>query len=351
MAKIALPYVHRFRDRHGTTRYYFRRPGYARATIPGLPGSPEFMAVYQAALAGQPVPVGAQRTEAGTMEALILAWYSSSDFKRLAPATQATYRGIAERIRADHGDKLVGDLDAPRLRRLLDGKADKPAAANNLLRIFKYLMRYAVERGWRKDDPTQGVRKVRAKVKGFHSWTEEEIAAFEEKWPLGTRARLALALLLYTGQRRGDVVRMGRQHLRTVERDGKALTVLDVVQNKTGARLTIPVHPALTDAKDAHKSGHLTFLTARAGKPFSPEGFSNWFTACARDAGLPAGCSPHGLRKAAARRLAEAGCTANEIGAITGHATLSEITRYTRAADQVRLAATAMSRLNRTAEA
>lgn len=143
-------------------------------------------------------------------------------------------------------------------------------------------------------------------------------------------------LLLYTAQRRSDVVRMGRQHVR----DG----ILTMRQQKTGAEVSIPMHPQLQAIIAATAKDNLTFLVTGAGKPFSPAGFTNWFRQCCNEAGLPKGCSPHGLRKAASRRLAEHGCSPHEIMAITGHKTLKEVTRYTAAVDRKRLAITAMSK-------
>src|SRR5262249_2388423 len=139
-----------------------------------------------------------------------------------------------------------------------------------------------------------------------------------------------------TAQRRGDVIRMGRQHIR----DG----VLQVRQAKTGAVLDIPVHPDLQAIIEATPGEHLTFLTTKTGKPYSGNNFSAQFRVWCNAAMLPGKCSPHGLRKAACRRLAEAGCSANEIAAISGHATLSEVQRYTKAADQARMARNAMAR-------
>ncbi|MGB8561094.1 MAG: tyrosine-type recombinase/integrase, partial [Pseudolabrys sp.] len=140
---------------------------------------------------------------------------------------------------------------------------------------------------------------------------------------------------LYTAQRRGDVVRMGRQHLR----DG----VITVRQQKTGAELEIPAHAELRSAL-AGAADNLTFLLTEKGRPFTPAGFGNWFRDRCREAGLPKNCAAHGLRKAACRRLAEAGCTVHQIAAISGHQSLREIERYTKAVDQARLAREAMER-------
>lgn len=157
-----------------------------------------------------------------------------------------------------------------------------------------------------------------------------------ERWGVGTRERLALCLLIYLGQRRGDTVRMGRQH-----RNGDTIRV---TQSKTGAQLTISIHPELKAVLDNLPNDNLTYLTTMWGKPFTAAGFGNWFRDTCDDAGLK-GLSAHGLRKSAARRLAEAGCSTKQIAAITGHKTLGEVERYTASADQEMMAREAISRL------
>jgi integrase len=198
------------------------------------------------------------------------------------------------------------------------------------------MMRHAVESGLRGDDPTRDVRAIRVKSDGFHSWTEAEIAQFENRHQVGSRARLALALLLHTGQRRSDVVCMGPQHVR----DG----AIHVRQLKTGVALEIPVCADLAEIIAATPAAALVFLTNDRGRPFTAGHFGDWFRRRCDEAGLTH-CSAHGLRKAAARRLAESGCTEHEIRAITGHASLREVVRYTKAADQKRLAIQAMDKV------
>ena len=175
---------------------------------------------------------------------------------------------------------------------------------------------------------------------GFYSWTEDDIAAFEAKHPIGSRARLALALLLFTAQRRADVIKLGRQHMR----DG----LIHVRQSKTGTSLAIPVHSDLRAVLDATPSEHLTFLVTLGGKPFHADAFSHWFKKMCREAGLPPRATVHGLRKAACRRLAEAGCSASIIASISGHSTLREVSRYTAAAEQVHLARQGIEAVTRT---
>ena len=335
--QVKLRYVHEYRDRHGKLRRYFRRPGFKRVPLGGVPGSPEFMQAYQAALAGNETPrveLGASRTIAGTVNAAVISYLNSATFQAGAPDTRRTRRNILERWREEHGDKRIAMLRQEHIGKMVAAKAGTPSAARNFLNTIRALMQHCLIEGLISTDPTQGVKRAPIKTAGYRTWTEADIATFEAKHPVGSRARLALALLLFTAQRRSDVTRLGRQHLR----DG----MLYVRQQKTGASLSIPLHPDLAAILDATPNENLTFLTTSSGKPFSPAGFTNWFREMCNEAGLPRGTSAHGLRKAACRRLAEAGCSANVIAAVSGHASLREVQRYTAAADQARMARSAI---------
>jgi integrase len=329
-------FVHAFIDRHGKPRFYFRRPGFKRTRLLGLPWSPEFMASYETALAGQPAQIGTARVMPGTISALVVAYYNSADFKHeLAPETRRKRRNIVEQFREQHGDKRLALLQREHIHKML-AKIDRPHAKKNWLKTIRGLMRFAVLIGMRAHDATEGIKLAPVKSDGFQTWSEEDIAVFRRHHAVGTRARLALELLLATAQRRGDVIRMGRQHIRN--------GVLSIRQNKTGAELKIPVHPDLRIVLDATPSDHLTFLTTASGKSFTSDGFGHWFREMCDEAGLHA-LTAHGLRKAACRRLAEAGCSEKQIASISGHASLNEIVRYTRAADQERLARDAMIKM------
>lgn len=296
------PHVQAFADRHGKARYYFRKYGLDRVPLPGLPWSPEFMAAHSAALAGQKVKpdIGSGGTGPGTIDALAVAYLQSAAFVNLASSTQATYAGILASFRREHGKKRVAKLEPHHIEQMMEQKARTPAAANNLRRMLRLLMQFAVRHKFRQDDPTLGIKSYRNKTDGFYSWSEDDIAAFEAKHPVGTRARLALALLLYTAQRRGDVIRMGRQHIKD--------ETLSIRQQKTGTLVEVPVAPKLRAVMDATPNEHLTFLITKTGKPFSVAGFGNWFREKCDEAGLPKACAAHGLRKASLRRLCEARC-------------------------------------------
>src|SRR5215831_10944016 len=321
--------------RDGRAYYYLRRRGYPRVRLPGLPWSPSFMAAYEAAMRGPRTAIGAGRVKPGSVAAVIAEYFDSQTFFTSKSAgTQRMRRGILERFRAAYGERPFALLPAEWIEALLDAKP--PHAARSWLMTLRSLCQFAVARRYLRADPTANIKLRKIEGDGFHTWTEDEITQFEAHHHIGTKPRLALALLLYTGERRSDVVKMGRQHIK----DG----VLTVKQQKTGKALAIPVHPDLQVVLDATPSEHLTFLVTATGKPYGGNHFSETFREWCDAAGLPKRCKPHGLRKAACRRLAEAGCSANEIMAISGHATMKELIRYTKAADRARLARNALAK-------
>ena len=226
------------------------------------------------------------------------------------------------------------DLQRVHIQNIIGAKAGTPEAANNLLKVLRVVLDHAVEVGMIASNPALGVKRYRSRSEGHHAWTEEEIARFQTRHPINTRAGLALALLLYTGQRRSDVVRMGWQNV-------KADRIV-VRQQKTGRPLAIPMHPELVRALAAAPKTNMTFLTTEHGASFSAAGFGNWFRRVCDAAGL-SGCSAHGLRHAAGRRLAEAGCTEHKIAATLGMS-LRMVARYTAAVSQEHLAGRALSR-------
>jgi integrase len=331
--RLRMKFIQAWVDDDGRAHHYFRRRGFERVRLPGLPGSPAFMAAYQAALGNAPAPVGAGRCKPGSVAAAIAGYLGTPAFKRLAPSSQQVRRAVLERFRREHGDKVIAAMPRKFIAALLD--AMEPTAAKNWLHAIRAVVAYAVKTDLLRDDPTLGIR-VRRTGGEHHTWTEEEIAQFEAAHRVGSRERLALALGLYTAQRRGDVIGMGRQHVRN--------GLIHVKQEKTGAALAIPIHPELAAILATVPSTQLTFITTQRGQPYKPKAFTQWFAVACDRAGLSSACVFHGLRKAACRRLAEAGCTVHEIKAISGHASLAEVERYTRAADQMKLARAAMAR-------
>jgi integrase len=316
--------------------YYLRRRGFPRVRLPGLPWSPTFMAAYEAAMSGARTAIGAGRVKPGSVAAVVAEYFDSQKFFGSKSAgTQRMRRGILERFRAAYGDRPFALLPPEWIEALLDSKP--PHAARSWLVTLRSLCQFALTRRYLRTDPTANIKLRAVKSDGFHCWTDAEIAQYEVFHPIGSKPHLALALLLYTAQRRSDVVKMGRQHIR----DGW----LHVKQEKTDKPLAIPVHPELRAVLDATPSEHLTFLVTATGKPYGPNHFSETFREWCDAAGLPKRCTAHGLRKAACRRFAEAECSGPEIMSISGHATLKELVRYTKAADQAKMARNAMTKV------
>jgi len=340
MQETKLEYVHTFTDRHGKVRRYFRKPGCKRIPLPGSPGSPEFMQAYQAALAGETAPsrnIGSSRIVPGTLDAAINGYLHSRGFeKKLAKQTQYGRRRELERLRVAHGSKKISHLEPRHIEQLI-GEKDTPSTANSLLKALRGLMDYCVKEKLCSSNPSKSVKFIRDKTNGFHTWTEEELAAFETIYPEDTEEWLAYVMALYTALRAQDLIRIGPRDVR----NGVLYVTPLKTENSTGVSLAIPIHPILARAIARIPVDQPTFLLTRRGKPFSRECFTIWFSAAAKRAGL-SNCTAHGLRKAACRRLAEAGCTALEIMAISGHTTLKEVERYTKAADKKQMAVKAM---------
>lgn len=329
--KFEVKHVEKWKDRHGKTRFYFRKGKGPRFPLRGPEGSPEFWEDYQSAAKGQATSASENSpVRSHTLRWLVEQYYQSAAFNEMSEGYQRTRRGILDKFCEKHGDKRYAHIQSKHIRKLRDKMLDRPGAANNLIKALRQVFKFAVSYGYLENNPAINIEKLKSKNKdGFHAWTLEEVEAFEKRHPIGTKARLALALLLYTAQRRSDVVRMGRQHVR----DGW----LKVRQQKTGTEISIPILADLQQIIDASPVGDLTYLVTSFNKPFTAPGFGNWFRDRCDEAGLPQ-CSAHGLRKAAAARLADLGCTTLEIMSITGHSSISEVERYTRSADQKRRA-------------
>jgi hypothetical protein len=265
---LKLPkYTHHFIDRTSKPRFYLRVPGRKRVPLPGLPWSPEFMEAREKALKDDWVApaLGASRTRAGSVNAAIVSYYTSSAFRDgLAVSSQQMRRNILERFREEHGEKRIALLHKKALQAILNKKS--PAAASNWRKALRGFIDHCLSLDMIKLDPLAGVKLVSIKSDGHHPWEPEECRMFEAGHAVGTRARLAFELLLQVGQSRCDVVRMGRQHVR----NGK----LALKRQKTGVPFEVPVMEALQSAIDAMPAGdHLTFLVTAHGKPFSAAGF------------------------------------------------------------------------------
>lgn len=343
MIRHKLPkYVRHYQDRTGTWRTYLRRPGKPQLPLPQPLFSEAFWTAYHKAMEGGVKPVieaGASKTQAGTFDALIAAYYKSSAFTTLEKSTQSTYGNQIEQFRKEHGTKPVAALKAKHVDAILGEIAAKSTAqAQKLRKRLVKLMALAVKWEYITDNPMLNAERVKHKTKGYETWTDDDIAAFRTHWKDGTPQRLAFEILLYTGLRRSDAVKLGRQHIQG--------DYIVITTKKSGdmVELNIPIHDDFRRVLDGAEKKHLTFITTAYGAARSEKAFTNWLIEAGREAGLPSHRSPHGVRKAACRTLAEAGCTALEIMSITGHTNIKEIETYCAAVNKKRLAQVAMNK-------
>jgi len=356
-------YVTAYNDRHGKKRYRYRRAGYASGHFKGELGSDEFRAEYTAFQAGkleQGQGVGAGRHPVNSIADLIARFVASPT--RLGPTavTQAKVRRILGRFQdrygvGKNGPRYVADFTFEHIDKILEKEREKQPegkrmvggieAARKLRKELVRLFDYAEKVRMRPagSNPVRLAETVRVgagqRSPGHVTWSEEDITLYRAKHRLGTSARLALELLLWTGQRRGDVYRFGSSDVK----DGR----FAFDQAKGGKSMLLPLAPQLVAAIVAMPSppaGTTVYLLNEYGKPFSYAGFGNKFREWCDDAGLPER-SAHGLRKANARRLAELGMSQQSIKAVGGWSNDREVATYVAAADQGRLASAAIAAL------
>ncbi len=212
MAFVKLQYVTKDRDRHGNVRFYFRRPGKPKIRLNGLPGSDEFMTGYRAAL-GESGLDGAKAEK--SFEWLCGRYYKSPYFSALEPETRRRKRVVLEEIcdTAVAGARKLGSapfasMKRAHVRKLRDNKVDRPGAADLLVKTVSGLFSWAIKNDLATVNPAEKLEKLGGRTEGFYTWTEDDVEAFEKRWPVSTRPRLAMAIMLYLGVRRSDAVVM-----------------------------------------------------------------------------------------------------------------------------------------------
>lgn len=349
MAMDGRPYLSSFRDRHGKVRWRFRR-GRRTVSLLGQPGEAAFEAAYEAAVEGRQVRKAEVRRHPGAAlpKSLLAAWKKvklSADWRALRETSRDQQINVAERFlesRIDPSAPLVwGDVLAEHVKRrhvkdILASMADRPHAGVMVLRLLRKLTGVALDEEWIEVDPTYRV-KHRPEYAGWRAWTDRERQAFERRWPIGTTPRLGYALTLYTGQRRGDVAKMGWSDI-----DGGEI---HVVQGKTGRELWLPILPALAEILAITPRIGEMILVTQYGRPFSVKALGMRMQDWTRAAGLSPGVTMHGLRKTMGKMLAERRATTREIMDVLGHTDIQHAELYTREAEQRLLAKSGMSRL------
>lgn len=301
-------------------------------------GSREFDEEYRAALEGRRLEAAPRKAGARSLAWLVSRYRESSAWSGLSLATRRARENILKQVLATAGDEDFVAITRKVIVAGRERRKDTPAQANAFLKTMRGLFKWALDVEHVDVDPSKDVAMLTMKSEGHHVWSEDELARYEARWPLGTRERVAFDLLLYTGLRRGDVVRLGRQHVTN--------GAFSIKTEKTNTLVIAPILPVLEASLRAGPIGDLIFIVGDHGRPMTKESFGNWFREACDAAGVPG--SAHGLRKAGATRAANNGATDRQLDAIYGWDGGQQSKNYTKTADRVRHASAAMTLLNRT---
>lgn len=341
-------------DRHGNVRVYLRYPGAPKLRLKVPLGTPAGDAAYDAALqaakaaaVGEPMKA-ADAEKPGTWRWLCHQHFHAAAWKQLNVSSQTSWRRILESTWAEplepgskhlFGDCPIARFEPKHVRTLIERKSDFPHAANDRLKVIKRVFRWAVKNELAATNPARDAERLKTPPGGHHSITDDEIALYRERHAIGTKARLAFELALWTGLRREDLTRIGRQHVR----NGWLEMTLGKNEGRNPVSIAIPISEELQSVIDQSPTGEMTFLLTEYGKSFAVAGFGNWFRDRFNEAGLTK-CSAHGLRKACARTWAENNASANELMSWFGWLSMKEAAHYTRAANRKKIAAGMMQR-------
>jgi len=329
--------VSAFRDRNGKLRTRFRQAGRKTYNFQAEPFSKAWWAEYKACCEhreAEAIKPGESRTIAGTVNELIVRYYESRDWQGPNPKTRHSFKLVIERFRVALGDEPVMGFDYSAADKIMAKFADRPTAGNKLRKLLIRIWNEGKRLELLNSNPWELTKPFRESG-SFHTWTDEEIRQFEVHWPIGTKQHLAMTLMFEAAQRSNDVRLMGPDN----ERNGK----LHIRQSKTGKELILPITSEIRAALEALRATGPTFLKTEAGQPFTQKGFGNWFSDACKVAGIPG--RAHGLRKAHMSFLAEEGGTQQELKAVSGHSSDSQVRRYVENADQAHLADSAAAKM------
>ncbi len=334
--KTTLKYVCRDWDRHGNLRVYYRYPGQKKRRFQSLEGSAEFFQEYAKFKddSHSHTDVLALSNDSSSMRWIVNRYYKSAQFKRLAARTKLVRERRLTEFLNQHGDKPYGLLAPRHVREIIASMADRPGAANELLKILRQVLKTAFDDELIPSNPATKVEYLPTNPQGFRAWSKQDIDLFRSYYPEGTKPRLAFELLYGTGLRRSDIVEIGPQHVR----DNVLRKSLTKGKDKFPRTVSIPLSPYLQELIKTSSCGNMAFLVTENGSTYSAEGFSNTFVKWARQAGLKKGLSPHGLRKASAAALAEQHATNKELQAVMGWSSSKQPDHYTKSADEERIA-------------
>lgn len=342
------PYTYEEKLPSGNYRIVFRKPGMPKRRIRGMAWTPSFMDQYEGFLNASAAPSTPQldsNARPETWKWLCIRYMASEGFKALTGTTPATRRRALEWTWDQPTEKkprlVIGDMPVAKMTTevfyyLRDRKAETKAAANLLMKICGYVFRYGLERHRNivHSNPVRDVNRFKYESDGWHTWTEGQLRQFMDYYPSGSKERRAMALMLYAGARGCDARKFGPQMIRE---GWLGFHQQKLAKNPRGW-VKLPVHTELAKELELAPRDALAFILTPYGKTYSQKGFGNWFNDACRKAGL-AGCTAHGLRKAAATIAAENGASILQLMAMFGWMTEQQAIHYTKQANRERFAA------------
>lgn len=341
-------------DRHGNVRLYYRPPGGRWVRLREKPGTAGFDGEYGRAVRSEAARTLTTRRipRQGSLHWLVEQYYTAAPFQRLDASTRRVRRRILDQICVAVGDYAFAQMEARDVAKLRDVKATAPEAGNSIVKALRALFAWASlpEYALASRNPAAAVTYLKSNnPDGHRAWTEREAQQYEARHPLGTKARLAFDILVYTGVRISDLAVLGPQ----MERDGKLYFTEQKGKMRHAKKHAMPILPSLRRSIDAYRAahpeaaGHLVYLTTKQGRTHTVKGLGNWFARQCRMAGLELGLSAHGIRKFGAERAFEQGASIADLQAIFGWSTLKNPELYTRKAKRAQLEESAMWRLER----
>ncbi len=347
------PYLSSFIDRHGTTRWRYRR-GKITKSLKGQPGDPDFEEAYQAAFEGrEPRKAAIVKLPGaalpGTFRAAWikvkrtpewLAHDTSTQSKNIRLAEEFLELKIVDGQPVLWGDVPMNDFKRRHAREILARFHSTPHKAKHLLVTIRKMIKVALDEEWIETDPTWKL-SYRPEYKGWRAWTDDERQMFESRWAIGTTPRTAYALALWLGNRRSDVARLRWEWF-----DFKKGTVT-LVTKKGEKALVLPITPMLREAVDPLPRKGETVLVTQYGRPFSEKSLTGRMADWTHSADMPKGCTMHGLRKTLGKMLAETGATTRQLMETLGHDDIEHAELYSREAEQQRLARDAMTKVTK----
>ena len=261
-------------------------------------------------------------------------------YKNLSPSRKRSIRGELDWLRGIAGKYHFARLEVKHIEALM-AKKDGPVAANTVKKNLSMLYNYASKKlNYAGPNPARFAEKIKTNKDGYHTWTDEEVDRFLERHTEGTKARLVLLLALNTGMSRQDLCRVGWQHV--ARKDGKARIAYK--RGKTSVAADLPILPELAGELARLPTDRLLFITQdKAALGYQPASLGNWFRDRAAEAKVPG--SLHGLRKAGATRLADAGASEWEIASYLAHTDTKQAAVYTKKANRSKLADSGFEKL------